>query len=135
MNQIKSMQDIQELLHKVCFFHDTCITEMHYISGAYVSKQGMYPVNDENSLEVILKGEITIRLIFHGILYCNLYPVQPKYTCEILGAAMWMDQSGRIYWCNDDYITPETVDNYNGIVVCARSAEYEIEELCFAEQT
>lgn len=135
MDQIKSAQDIQILLHKVRFFHDTCITEMRYISGAYVTEQGMYPVNDKNDLEIILKGELLIRLVFHGILYCRLRPIQPEYTCEIFGASMWMDPSGRVYWCNDDDVTPENVDDYNGIVVCADSLEYEIKKLDFDEET
>lgn len=63
--------------------------------------------------------------------YCRLYPVQPEYTCEIFGAAMWMDDADRIYWCNDDGVTPETVDRYEGIAVCAASLEYEIQELRF----
>lgn len=135
MDQIKSAQDIQALLHKVSFFHDTCITELRYISGAYVTKQGMYPVNDKNNLEIILKGELLIRLVFHGILYCRLCPIQPDCTCEIFGASMWMDPSGRVYWCNDDYVTAENVDDYRGIVVCADSLEYETQKPDYDEAT
>lgn len=95
----------------------------------------MYPVKDKNDQENILKGGLLIRLLFRGILYCRLYPIQPKYTCEIFGGSMWIDPSDRAYCCNDDNVAPENVDDYSRVIVCADSLEYETKKLNFDEKT
>ena len=35
-NEIRSEQDIRDFMDKVYAFHDSCIKEMHYVSGASV---------------------------------------------------------------------------------------------------
>ena len=46
--EIKTNGDIQSFMDLVCCFHDGCIKEMHYLSGAYVDEGlSMYPLNDK----------------------------------------------------------------------------------------
>ena len=47
-NEIRSEQDIRDFMDKVYALHDSCIKEMHYVSGASVDADlRMYPLNDE----------------------------------------------------------------------------------------
>lgn len=54
-NEIRSEQDIRDFMDKVYAFHDSCIKEMHYVSGASVNADlRMYPLNDRRVLNVII---------------------------------------------------------------------------------
>ena len=35
-NEISTDDDVLKFMEAVCFFHDSCIKEMSYVSGAYV---------------------------------------------------------------------------------------------------
>ena len=37
-NEITDENSLKEFMERVSFFHDSCIKEMHYLSGAYVMK-------------------------------------------------------------------------------------------------
>ena len=67
------------LLEEAGFFHDTCLTELRYISGAYVGKDlAMYPINDKRKVNVFIQrqeeGKNIIELEFSGIEYLKLFP-------------------------------------------------------------
>ena len=50
-NEIRSEQDIRDFMDKVYAFHDSCIKEMHYVSGASVDADlRMYPLNDRDGI-------------------------------------------------------------------------------------
>ena len=51
-NEITDENSLKEFMERVSFFHDSCIKEMHYLSGAYVNENlDMYPVNDRRNCE------------------------------------------------------------------------------------
>lgn len=37
-NEITDENSLKEFMERVSFFHDSCIKEMHYLSGAYVNE-------------------------------------------------------------------------------------------------
>ena len=37
-NTISNNRDIKQFMEIMCDFHDSCIKEMHYLSGAYVNE-------------------------------------------------------------------------------------------------
>lgn len=82
------------LLEEAGFFHDTCLTELRYISGAYVGKDlAMYPINDKRKVNVFIQRQEvernTIELEFSGIEYLKLFPYDEEYTCEIFGVTLY----------------------------------------------
>ena len=94
------------LLEEAGFFHDTCLTELRYVSGAYVGENlGMYPINDKRKVNVFIKRQEvernTIELEFSGIEYLKLFPYDEEYTCEILGVTLILED-GKIFWCDCD---------------------------------
>ena len=123
--KVQNMGDLAALMEQARNCHDTCITEMQYISGAYVNEKGMYPVNDRNEMRVVLMGLNRIELTFRGLRHCRWNPVDPDHTCEIHGASLWMGQDG-IFWCNDDWVGPENWKDWDGILICAKELEWRI---------
>ncbi len=56
--EISNDREIQCFMDKVCFFHDSCIKELKYISGAYVNADlSMHPINDRRLLSVIIQRQ------------------------------------------------------------------------------
>ena len=50
-NKIVDDKTLINLLEEVEFFHDACLTELRYISGAYVDEDlAMYPINDKRKV-------------------------------------------------------------------------------------
>ena len=73
----KTNDDIKSFMDLVCYFHDGCIKEMHYLSGAYVGEGlGMYPLNDKRILKVIIQRQFDdlsmLELEFSGLTVANL---------------------------------------------------------------
>ena len=109
-------------------FHDFCIKEINYISGAYVNDDlSMYPVNDKRALNVVMQGQNQeypmIELQFEGLVFLRLYPVDELYTCEIVESCIFL-KDNYIYWSdrkieeNDDRCCSE------GTVVCASKLKW-----------
>ena len=78
-NTIKTEEDIKVFMEQIGFFHDSCIKEMSYVSGAYMNKDcSMYPINDSRNLKMIIYRQFedfpAIELEFMGIRYLKLYP-------------------------------------------------------------
>lgn len=122
-NEIIDKKDIQNFMNKVGFFHDSCIKEMRYYSGAYVDDDlAMYPINDKRILNVIIQRQFEelsmIELQFIGLKYLNLFPTDEEYTCEILDSTMFL-KDDRIYWCDCGDISENDFMDYEGTFVCA----------------
>ena len=136
-HEIKSQAEILRFMEAHNHFHDSCIKEMKYISGAYCNERGMVPVNDKRMLSVIIHGwfagHSAIEMAFSGLHYLKLNPVEEPYSCEIFGAALFMEE-GRFFWCDDHLITAQTVEQYEGTVICADKLQWrEAEETLGAE--
>ena len=57
-NKIVDDKTLINLLEEVGFFHDACLTELRYISGAYVDEDlAMYPINDKRKVNVFIQRQ------------------------------------------------------------------------------
>jgi hypothetical protein len=55
-NEINTAKDIEIFMETYGYFHDSCLKEIRYLSGAYVnSNLSMYPVNHKR----IVDGELS----------------------------------------------------------------------------
>jgi hypothetical protein len=125
-NEITTQEEIDGFMKVVWGFHDTCLKEMKYVSGAYLSKEhhGMYPVNNKRILNVIFQGNFknlsvsAIEVEFIGLRYLSLRPDDEYYTCEILGATM-AKKENYIYWCDLDGLPDDNYDRYECTVICS----------------
>ena len=122
-NEIKNEKELRDFMDMLCYFHDSCIKEISYLSGAYVNEDlSMYPVNEQRLLRMIIQRQFinpsVIEMEFVGLKYLNLYPTDDSYTCEILDATM-IFKDNCIYWCDEGNLTEPEIDTYKGTVICA----------------
>lgn len=120
---ISTNGEILKFMENVCYFHDSCIKEINYISGAYVSENlSMYPLNNRRVLRVVIQRQYEkdsmIEMEFQGLKYLKLFPVDDSYTCEILDSTMIM-KDGNIYWCDCGNLTEPDIVDYAGALICA----------------
>jgi len=101
--EIKDGNELEDFMYKMCYFHDSCIKEIKYLSGAYVNNElSMHPLNDRRILNVVIQRQYEdvsmIEMEFSGLKFLKLFPVDDKYTCEIM-ESMMLIKNGYIYWC------------------------------------
>ena len=129
-HEINNMDDVNEFMESVYYCHDSCTKSIYYISGAYVNEDlAMYPINDKRELSVLLQQQMeetkNIELVFTGLQYIKLVPIPETHTCEIFGAAMFF-KHGKLYWCDWDGVDEESIETYEGTVVCAEKARWRV---------
>lgn len=122
-HEIKSNTDLINFMDTICSFHDSCIKEIKYLSGAYVDeKLSMHPVNDLRILRVIIQRQFDdnsmVELEFSGLKCLKLFPSGDKYTCEILDSTIIL-KGDNIYWCDCGGLSEKDLDNYEGTMICA----------------
>lgn len=127
-NDIRSEHDINDLMEMACDFHDSCIKEVKYVSGAYVAHDlGMHPVNDLRILKMIIQRQFdnpsVIEFEFSGLRYFRLNPCDEGYTCEIQDATMlWKDDC--VFWCDCGGLSKTELERHSGTMVCAEKVRW-----------
>jgi len=121
--EIKDGNELEDFMYKMCYFHDSCIKEIKYLSGAYVNNElSMHPLNDRRILNVVIQRQYEdvsmIEMEFSGLKFLKLFPVDDKYTCEIM-ESMMLIKNGYIYWCECGELSEGDLDNYTGTMICA----------------
>jgi hypothetical protein len=91
--QIESSEDIECLMKKLSRFHDSCIKEIRYISGGYVSEEkAMHPFNSKRIVYMLIQNQHSeipvIELQFNLIDKLNLKPKFGDYDCVIYEASL-----------------------------------------------
>lgn len=125
---ISTNEEISAFMEKMSGFHDSCIKEISYVSGAYVNADlSMHPLNSRRTLSVLVQRQYEkdsmIELEFQGLKYIKLFPVDEDYTCEILESAMFL-KDGNIYWCDCGELSGADLDDYEGTVICAAKLQW-----------
>ena len=132
--EIKNEKDAAAFMSLVYDFHDSCIKEMKYVSGAYVDDDlSMYPLNDQRKLSVIIQRQdeenTVIELEFSKLKYLRLCPINEEYTCEILDSRFFF-KDGSICWRDSgDGSDIENADGCN-TVICAGEVRWRVLRGC-----
>lgn len=126
-NKINTEQELDNFLELCGGFHDCCLKELRYISGAFVNQNlGMYPINDQRKLYIVFQRQYenltTIEIEFSGLVKLHLCPNDESYTCEILDAPMFFED-GKIYWADSDWFK-EQRERYEGTWLCAEKVRW-----------
>ena len=134
-SEIKNESDIECFLERVNNFHDSCIKEISYVSGAYTDeKLSMYPINNQRTLNIIIQRQYdkdsVIEMQFDSLKYLKLNPIEVDYTCEISGCSM-LAKDGLIYWSDEeDLKKPDDFDECQGTAVCASNIRWRVLKNC-----
>lgn len=136
--QISDIKSMEQFMHEMCSFHDSCIKEMRYTSGAYVKENGwMHPVNTTRALRVAIHRQAenhpVIELEFEKLRFLKLFPNNENCTSEILDSTMLM-QDGCIYWMDSGCLTASDIENYKGTIICAENLRWRSIDGCLGEE-
>ena len=128
-NELLNQIDINGLMNTFGGFHDSCIKELKYISGAFVGLDlCMNPINYARTVKVIFqrqcKNPMVIEIEFTGLLNLALTPVDESITCELEGASMFISD-GKIYWYDSDSVE-SSIEGHNGTWICANSVRWRV---------
>lgn len=120
---IRTDDEIFKFMEEMQCFHDACIKEISYISGAYVDENlSMHPLNDRRVLKIVIQRQSEknsmIEMEFQGLKCLKLFPVNENYTCEILGSTM-IRKGEDIYWLDCDSFSESDLGDYAGTLICA----------------
>lgn len=137
-NEIVCKKDLDSFMNIMCGFHDSCVKEIKYISGAYVNeKLSMSPVNSQRVLCVIIQRQFedpsAIEMQFAGLKYLKLFPNGENYTCEILDASMIIKEDC-IYWCDCGGLSEKDIESYTGTTICALKVRWRAADEYIGEQ-
>ena len=126
---IISQDDINSLMEVYGGFHDSCITEIHYVSGAFVAKDlAMNAINDLRALRITFQRQECnpqgIEVEFSGLVKLHLEPSDPNYTCEILDVSFFYDR-GMLCWGDSNWFEVQR-DKYIGTWLQAKSAKWRV---------
>lgn len=137
-NEIVCKKDLDSFMNIMCGFHDSCVKEIKYISGAYVNeKLSMSPVNSQRILCVIIQRQFedpsAIEMQFAGLKYLKLFPNGENYTCEILDASMIIKEDC-IYWCDCGGLSEKDIKSYTGTTICASKVRWRAADEYIGEQ-
>ena len=130
-NSIDSQADIDMLMNIVNSFHDSCVKEIRYLSGAFVDEDlSMYPVNSLRQISILIqtqkKNNSVIELQFEGVRCMTLCPQSDYYTSEILEATFTI-QDEIMIWSDHIISFDNVLENMNaeeGIVVVSKNARW-----------
>ena len=118
--EIITEEDIGSFMQVFGGFHDSCLKEMKYISGAFVGKElSMNPVNNMRIVDMVFqrqyKNPMAVALRFIGINELHLTPCNEDYTCEITDAKIFI-KNGLFYWAD---CGGEEIEACDGTWICA----------------
>ena len=127
-NELRTQQQIDDFMREIHGFHDSCIKEMKYSSGAYVDENlSMLPINTKRTLTVLIQRQFddisALELEFSELEYIRMYPVNPDCTCEILDASFFI-KGGLVYWCDSSDVRDDNINNYKGTVICSKNVRW-----------
>ena len=75
---INNKKDMEKLMEEYNYFHDSCISEISYESGAYVNEDlSMNPINDKRILKIVFQRQENPRNLeikFKKLVKLNLTP-------------------------------------------------------------
>ena len=132
-NEIVCKKDLDSFMNIMCGFHDSCVKEIKYISGAYVNeKLSMSPVNSQRVLCVIIQRQFGDPSAIE-IKYLKLFPNGENYTCEILDASMIIKEDC-IYWCDCGGLSEKDIESYTGTTICASKVRWRAADEYIGEQ-
>ena len=129
-NEIVNEVELKSFMEVFGNFHDSCIKEFKYISGAFVNEDlSMYPINSRRNLKIIFQRQVhnpaVIEMEFIGVLQLKIFPVEDNYTCEIDEATMGICDN-YIFWCDEGGVAEIDVSNYKGSLICSSMVKWRI---------
>ena len=117
--------DLTELMDLFNGFHDSCVREVHVLSGHYVNDDYWMTVGWETTVRMFVQRQVpnpsAIELRFDQVVGLRLTPPPPNYDAIIFHATFFI-RDGVFYWADTAEWTPESAERGDSTWVSARKA-------------
>jgi hypothetical protein len=104
-HDVKTNDDVLELMETFGHFHDSCIKELHYQSGTFVNRDLTMTMINQPVLTILFQrmweNPSVVEMEFSEIIEFHLKPVEKQYTTDIPGAKLYLDDE-IFYWADWD---------------------------------
>jgi hypothetical protein len=100
---IESQCDIDFILEQTCWFHDSVLRELNYVSGSYVDdKKHMFCTDSIRQVTMRFDSQQCrpIEMVFEGVSALNLRPHSDNYSSNLYGASLFL-QNASIFFCEE----------------------------------
>ncbi len=108
---LQTQTQLEELMSLFGNFHDSCVREMHAVTGHYVDESLYMTVEWRTTVHVLIQRQYrrlsAIHLRIEEVVGLRLSAPPPDYENIILGAAFFV-QNGVFYWADNAAWTPES---------------------------
>ena len=74
-----------------------------------------------------------VEMEFEGLKFLKLFPIDDKYTCEILDSTMILKKDC-IYWCDCGGLSETDLENYKGTMICASKLRWRSIDNCLGQE-
>jgi hypothetical protein len=128
-HDITNQNETEDFMEKMGNFHDGCLKELKYISGAYVCTDlSMQPLNDRRILKVILQRQYddpsVIEMEFIGLTRFILIPVDPCINFAFISRAKMFFKNDCICWCDQEEFSEEGIGEKPETLICASKVRW-----------
>ncbi len=110
---LSTPESVEQLLVLVGHFHDSCIREMHVVTGEYVQADLSMSVDGRTTVHVLIQrqlaGPSAIELRFEEVVGLRVAPPHPGYASILFSAACFL-REGVCYWADAGDWTPDHPD-------------------------
>ena len=120
---IETQDDVNMLMKQTCFFHDSIINEINYVSGSFVDADKTMNLTNERKVTVKIDSQQceNIEMIFEGVTALNLRPPLDNYLGDIYEASVIVKDAS-VYFCDGE---SDQIDlNYPGTWIYAYSLKW-----------
>lgn len=119
-SKIDSESDIIDFMRIVNDLSDSCIKEIKYVSGGYVSENlGMHAVNTKRNLYIYIQSQYSkisaIELLFEGVKKFYMLPRDEQHDCVIYDSSIIKHQN-LFYWADYGDLDINNVDKFGTFV-------------------
>ena len=120
---IETQDDLNMLMKQTCFFHDSIINEINYVSGSFVDADKTMNLTNERKVTVKIDSQQceNIEMIFEGVTALNLRPPLDNYFGDIYEASVIVKDAS-VYFCEGESDQIEL--NHGGTWIYAYSMKW-----------
>lgn len=124
--EVKNNKDIDEILVKFGYFHDSCLKELYMWTDSYVDEELSMSVSPEldTNVRILFQRQSNhpsaIELLFEGVTQFHIVPT-PIYYVSIIYDAKLILHNGLFYWTDNVDWEPETSGNSSNSWIAAKS--------------
>ncbi|WP_129691884.1 hypothetical protein [Gottfriedia acidiceleris] len=115
-NEIKTTEDIKNLLILFGGFHDSCLKELYLWTDSYVDEELSMAMSSGTNVRILFQRQFNnisaIELLFEGVRKFHISPPLEDYDSIIYGATLFFEE-GLFYWADDSSWSPKKNIGYD----------------------